>query len=103
MNLSIEEMIQLVKEKYDSIDKNTRQPISERLYGLLTELQEQKRRQQLLEFNDVLQNLKSALENDEIQRYIGQKYDYLFIDEFQDTNPLQWEIVKRMTKENGSS
>ena len=101
MNLSIEEMIQLVKEKYDSIDKNTRQPISERLYGLLTEHQEQKRRQQLLEFNDVLQNLKSALENDEIQRYIGQKYDYLFIDEFQDTNPLQWEIVKRMTKENG--
>lgn len=101
MNLSIEEMIQLVKEKYDSIDKNARQPISERLYGLLTELQEQKRRQQLLEFNDVLQNLKSALENDEIQRYIGQKYDYLFIDEFQDTNPLQWEIVKRMTKENG--
>ncbi|WP_375319797.1 ATP-dependent helicase [Enterococcus faecium] len=101
MNLSIEEMIQLVKEKYDSIDKNTRQPISERLYGMLTELQEQKRRQQLLEFNDVLQNLKSALENDEIQRYIGQKYDYLFIDEFQDTNPLQWEIVKRMTKENG--
>ncbi len=55
----------------------------------------------MLEFNDVLQNLKSALENDEIQRYIGQKYDYLFIDEFQDTNPLQWEIVKRMTKENG--
>lgn len=101
MNLSIEEMIQLVKEKYDSIDKNARQPISERLYGLLTELQEQKRRQQLLEFNDVLQNLKSALENDEIQCYIGQKYDYLFIDEFQDTNPLQWEIVKRMTKENG--
>ncbi|TNW81782.1 ATP-dependent helicase [Enterococcus faecium] len=100
MNLSVEEMVQLVKEKYDSIDKNARQPISERLYGLLTELQEQKRSQQLLEFNDVLQNLKSALENEEIQHYIGPKYDYLFIDEFQDTNPLQWEIVKRMTKEN---
>ncbi|HAQ8163612.1 TPA: ATP-dependent helicase [Enterococcus faecium] len=100
MNLSVEEMVQLVKEKYDSIDKNARQPISERLYGLLTELQEQKRSQQLLEFNDVLQNLKSALENEEIQHYIGKKYDYLFIDEFQDTNPLQWEIVKRMTKEN---
>lgn len=54
MNLSVEEMVQLVKEKYDSIDKNARQPISERLYGLLTELQEQKRSQQLLEFNDVL-------------------------------------------------
>lgn len=100
MNLSVEEMVQLVKEKYDSIDKNARQPILERLYGLLTELQEQKRSQQLLEFNDVLQNLKSALGNEEIQHYIGQKYDYLFIDEFQDTNPLQWEIVKRMTKEN---
>lgn len=72
MNLSVEEMVQLVKEKYDSIDKNARQPISERLYGLLTELQEQKRSQQLLEFNDVLQNLKSALENEEIQHYIGQ-------------------------------
>ena len=43
MNLSVEEMVQLVKEKYDSIDKNARQPISERLYGLLTELQEQKK------------------------------------------------------------
>ena len=27
------------------------------------------------------------------------KYDYLFIDEFQDTNPLQWEIVRLITKD----
>ncbi|MGC3083221.1 ATP-dependent helicase, partial [Enterococcus faecium] len=72
-NLSVEEMVQLVKEKYVSIDKNARQPITERLYGLLTELQEQKRRLQLLVFYDVLQNVKSALENEEIQQFFGQK------------------------------
>ncbi|MGC3221279.1 ATP-dependent helicase, partial [Enterococcus faecium] len=65
MNLTVEEMVQLVKEKYESIDKNARHPILERLYGLLTELQEQKTSQKLLEFNDVLQNLNSALENQE--------------------------------------
>lgn len=39
------------------------------------------------------------MQNEEIRNFVGQKYDYLFIDEFQDTNPLQWEFVRLITKE----
>lgn len=99
MNLSQKEIIALIKKKFDQIEKNGRTPISERMDTLMTELYEQKQLQHLFEFNDVLQNLKLVLANEKIRQYVGQKYDYLFIDEFQDTNPLQWEIVRLMTKD----
>ncbi len=101
MNLSVNEILALIKEKFDSIEKNPAQPISERMRYLIAELQEQKNEQQLFEFDDILQNLKQVLANKEIRQYIGQKYDYLFIDEFQDTNPLQWAIIKLITKGTG--
>ncbi len=100
MNLSIDEIVRVIQHKFDSLEQKTAEPISERMKHLMLELQEQKREQQLFEFNDVLQNLKSALQQDEVRKYVGQKYDYLFIDEFQDTNPLQWEIVRLLTKDS---
>ncbi|EPH97997.1 UvrD/REP helicase [Enterococcus faecalis 13-SD-W-01] len=99
MDLSHEEIVELVREKFDSIEKNAAQPISQRLHLLLDELEQIKESERLTDFNDVLKNLKNALEIKEIQQFIGEKYDYLFIDEFQDTNPLQWEIVKRLVKD----
>ena len=100
MNLSQQEIIQLIKKRFDSIEKDPRQPISERMDQLMTELYEEKQKQRLFEFNDVLQNLKNALSHVNVRRYVGQKYDYLFIDEFQDTNPLQWAIVQLITKDS---
>lgn len=44
--------------------------------------------------------MKNALSHVNVRRYVGQKYDYLFIDEFQDTNPLQWAIVQLITKDS---
>ncbi|ENZ5678460.1 ATP-dependent helicase [Enterococcus hirae] len=99
MNLSIEETRVLIKENFDFIEPNATMPISERMTHFMRELQAQKKEQHLFEFNDVLSNLKQALQNEEIRNFVGQKYDYLFIDEFQDTNPLQWEIVRLITKE----
>ena len=100
MNLSVEEMVQLVKENMIPLIRMHDSRYQNDCMDCSWNSKNKKRSQKLLEFNDVPKNLKSALENEEIQHYIGQKYDYLFIDEFQDTNPLQWEIVKRMTKEN---
>lgn len=99
LDLSNEEIIERIEENFDAIEKNSETPISKRVACLMAELQAQKKEQQLFEFNDVLQNLKNALQNERVRKYIGQKYDYLFIDEFQDTNPLQWDIVRLMTKE----
>ena len=100
MNLSIEEIVEVIQDKFDSLEQKATKPISERMKYLMSELQEQKKEQKLFEFNDVLQNLKSALQDEAVRRYVGEKYDYLFIDEFQDTNPLQWEIVRLITKDS---
>lgn len=98
MNLSQEEIIHLVKEKFDGIEKNANQPLSERIGLLMTELKELKQQQHLADFNDILQNLKEALLDENVRQFVGKKYDFLFIDEFQDTNPLQWAVVKLITK-----
>lgn len=100
MNLSPEEVIEVIKVNFDKIDSAQKQPISERMRALLDELKQRKQNDGLLDFNDILTNLKQLLEIPEIRAYLGQKYEYLIIDEFQDTNPLQWHIVKRLTKEN---
>lgn len=100
MNLSIDEIVEVIQDKFDSLEPKTTEPISERMKQLMFELQRQKKEQKLFEFNDVLQNLKSALQDRAVRRYVGEKYDYLFIDEFQDTNPLQWEIVRLIMKDS---
>lgn len=100
MNLSIDEIVEVIQDKFDSLEQKATKPISERMKYLISDLQRQKKEQKLFEFNDVLQNLKYALQDDEVRRYVGEKYDYLFIDEFQDTNPLQWAIVRLITKES---
>ncbi|MGX7173980.1 ATP-dependent helicase [Enterococcus ratti] len=98
MNLSMEEIIRLIEENFDSLEQRAAMPISKRMTRLMVDLQVHKKKQHLFEFNDVLQNLKNALQVEEIRKHVGEKYDYLFIDEFQDTNPLQWEIIRLIIK-----
>ena len=47
-----------------------------------------------LDFADIEKLCKKLLEKDEILTSIQEKYDYIFIDEYQDTNSLQESIVK---------
>ena len=39
------------------------------------------------------------IEHPEILRFIRSKFPYVFIDEFQDTHPLQTAIIKEIAKE----
>jgi ATP-dependent exoDNAse (exonuclease V) beta subunit len=55
---------------------------------------EEKRKQEVLTYNDVSAMAKVILvENDEVRTYFSNAYRYIMVDEFQDTNPLQKEII----------
>jgi exodeoxyribonuclease V beta subunit len=52
----------------------------------------------LLTFDDLLTRLRSALDGEggpEIAQRLRRRYDVALIDEFQDTDPIQWAIVRR--------
>jgi len=56
-----------------------------------------------IDFEDLqLLTLKLLSENDAVRSEIVSRYDYIMVDEFQDTNELQWEIIRRLAAENDS-
>lgn len=64
------------------------------LNGYLRAYEERKREQSQLDFTDLLLYARDVLKtNLEVRRYFQRKFDYLLVDEFQDTDPLQAEIV----------
>ena len=61
---------------------------------------ERKRRAALIDFDDMLDLALAMLrDHDEVRRALAQRYRFVLIDEFQDTDPRQAEIVWRLTGE----
>ncbi len=62
-----------------------------------------KKELKLYDFDDLLVQFNNFLESNHEVRDIWQnKYDYIFIDEFQDTNELQYDIIRKITKEDSN-
>lgn len=59
-----------------------------------------KSKYQILDFYDIEQLANQILNNNAIRESLQEKYKYIFIDEYQDTNDLQESIVKKITKGN---
>lgn len=59
-----------------------------------------KRRYKLLDFADLMHLSLCALENEEVQSEERKRYDYVFVDEYQDTNRLQEKLIEHITKGN---
>jgi DNA helicase-2/ATP-dependent DNA helicase PcrA len=57
----------------------------------------------MMDFDDLLINMVKLLkENEEIRLRLRNRYKYLMVDEYQDTNPLQAEIIELLAGENGN-
>lgn len=52
-----------------------------------------KRDENKLDYNDLEHLTLALLENDEVNAEINAKYKYIFVDEYQDVNPVQEEII----------
>ena len=58
----------------------------------LTIYEESKSENGYLDYEDILYKTNNILKNPRVREYLGDKYRYLMIDEYQDTNELQYNI-----------
>ncbi len=69
-------------------------------FKLLSELDriytEKKREKNLLDFQDLETELLQLLSNASILEFYQKKFQWIIIDEFQDINPVQWQILSRL-------
>ncbi len=73
----------------------------ERVEGLFRTYQERKAAQHVVDFDDLLALWKRLLlENDDAARLLRGLFDHVLVDEYQDTNPLQADIVELMVREH---
>ncbi len=49
-----------------------------------------------LDFNDMILKVDSLLDNEEALAQIKKRMKYILVDEFQDTNPLQYSLIKKL-------
>ncbi len=49
-----------------------------------------------LDFEDLQERALRLLRQPDLQQLLSSRYDYVMVDEFQDTNQLQWEIIRRL-------
>src|SRR5690606_7368810 len=76
----------------------------ELLDRLNVELPQRKAAQRLLAFDDLLNRLNAALEGEagaDLARRLGEQYPLALIDEFQDTDPIQYAIFDRVYRDGG--
>lgn len=57
---------------------------------------DRKRKNNVMDFDDLLHNLRELLEDDTIRREVAGRFEHVLVDEYQDTNRLQAEIVDRL-------
>jgi ATP-dependent exoDNAse (exonuclease V) beta subunit len=73
--------------------------LRDELWPVVARYQDAKQRLGKLDFADLLISAQKLLANDDALRYFQARYERLFIDEFQDTDPLQAAILQRLCGE----
>lgn len=67
------------------------------------EYEELKKNRGMMDFDDLLLKLIELMkENEQIRKILQNQYRYLMIDEYQDTNPLQAEIIELLAGKKGN-
>jgi len=71
------------------------------LKGFITGYAEERRDEGRAEFHDMLTWAVQLLEDDDARRHFQERYRYILVDEFQDTDPLQVDLVRGLTDREG--
>ena len=86
----------VTKSYQDYEEKLSEIRIIQREYG------EYKRRNNCVDYDDLLVYLKAALEIDHLRERLSSQYRYIMVDEFQDTNGVQSDIVRLISGSHGN-
>ncbi|MHC4941001.1 MAG: ATP-dependent helicase [Planctomycetota bacterium] len=91
---ALQAQISLAKNRMESLDHD------DLLKNAMRRYQEHLRRAHMLDFDDLLvETLRLLDEDTETRVLLREKYHYLLVDEYQDTNGPQYEIVRRIAGE----
>lgn len=79
-------------------------PVLKYLYHLVVEFSKiytsKKLEKSIIDFNDLEHYALKILENQEVMEEYRNKFDYIFVDEYQDSNIVQETIINRMKRDN---
>ncbi|MFZ3077652.1 MAG: ATP-dependent helicase [Candidatus Aenigmatarchaeota archaeon] len=87
-----------IKSKYENFSKfaNEIKKIGE-IY------ENRKRKAGMMDFDDLLSNWEKLLDNEQIREKYASQFKYILVDEFQDTNKLQFAIIKKLSGEGNNT
>ena len=94
------------KRSFDDISDELRSLHEDTLYYVwlleeyYAELRSLKASENVIEFDDALHYAIDILEHEEAAAELRERYEYIFVDEYQDSNYLQEEIVGRIARED---
>lgn len=74
--------------------------LSKYILRLDEKIEHLKKERNVLDYNDLEHKALALLKNEEIAQSIKEKYRYVFVDEYQDVNPVQEAIISRLSGEN---
>ncbi|WP_459195702.1 ATP-dependent helicase [Wukongibacter baidiensis] len=81
--------------------KDANRNLSEKLHHFMEDLNDLKEEENIIIFDDYLTKIPELIsKNKEAQKYLRDRFSYIFIDEFQDTNQLQINVIKLIAPPN---
>ncbi len=76
---------------------------TEKINQIIVEYNEYKRKNSILDYDDLLLYLRTLLESKpDIRKKLSNKYKYIMVDEYQDTNTIQAQIIKLLASEHNN-
>jgi ATP-dependent helicase/nuclease subunit A len=98
---SLLELVNNILDLYDSELTRNYLKLAARTYSFVTS---KKAKASYLEYEDLLKVCrKSLLNNHSLLRRYRRKFKFIMVDEFQDTDPIQFEIIKLLSQDCGAN
>jgi ATP-dependent exoDNAse (exonuclease V) beta subunit len=89
-----DELLRWIEEFRQRADADLAVELREEMRSLVDEYNDRKRRAGKLDFVDLLISVRDLVrDQNDVRHYLQDRFTHLFIDEFQDTDPLQAEIL----------
>lgn len=76
---------------------------NEKINEIIIKYNEYKRKNSILDYDDLLLYLRTLLEsNPQVRKTLSNRYRYIMVDEYQDTNTIQAQIIKLLSSEHNN-
>jgi ATP-dependent exoDNAse (exonuclease V) beta subunit len=90
----VEKLLEQLRYFQREADADLASALRGELWSLVEDYEQTKRQAGMLDFHDLLVMTRNLIrDNRDVRAYLQQRYTHLYVDEFQDTDPLQAEIL----------